>query len=77
MCINTKIIHIKGAVRTNIEIDDKLMAAAMKATGKKTKRETVEEALRQVVERKKRLKILDLRGIGWDGYRLEEIRRDK
>lgn len=64
-------------MRTNIEIDDKLMAKAMKAIGKKTKRETVEEALRQLVERKKRLKILDLRGIGWNGYPLEEIRRDK
>ena len=32
-------------MRTNIEIDDKLMAEAMKAMGTKTKRETVEKAL--------------------------------
>lgn len=64
-------------MRTNIEIDDKLMAQAMKAAGTKTKRETVEEGLRQLIERKKRLKILDLKGIGWDGYPLEDIRRDK
>lgn len=63
-------------MRTNIEIDDKLMKAAMKASGKKTKRETVEEALRGLVESRKRPKILDLKGVGWDGYPLEDIRLD-
>lgn len=64
-------------MRTNIDIDDKLMKAAMKASGKKTKRETVEEALRTLVEASKPLKILELRGIGWDGYPIDDIRRDK
>lgn len=64
-------------MRTNIDIDDKLMKAAMKAAGTKTKRETVEAGLQALVDRKKRLKILDLKGVGWDGYPLEEIRRDK
>ena len=36
-------------MRTNIELDDTLLAEAMKATGLPTKRATVEEALRIVV----------------------------
>ena len=36
-------------MRTNIEIDDKLMAAAQKASGHVTKKQTVEEALRLMV----------------------------
>lgn len=36
-------------MRTNIVIDDKLMKAAMRASGLKTKRETVEEALKALI----------------------------
>jgi len=36
-------------MRTNIEIDDKLMAEAQKAAGCSTKRQTVEEALRLMI----------------------------
>jgi len=36
-------------VRTNIEIDDKLMAEAQKVSGLATKRQTVEQALRLMV----------------------------
>jgi Arc/MetJ family transcription regulator len=36
-------------VRTNIEIDDKLMAEAQKASGLATKKQTVEQALRLMV----------------------------
>lgn len=65
-------------MRTNIEIDDKLMKAAMKASGKKTKRETVEEALKAFVDSRKRPKMLDLFGkLDWDGYPIDEIRRDR
>ena len=39
-------------MRTNIEIDDKLMEAAMAAGGFKTKREAVEEGLRMIKRRK-------------------------
>ena len=39
-------------MRTNIDIDDDLMAAAMAAGGFKTKREAVEEGLRLVSRRK-------------------------
>ena len=36
-------------MRTNIEIDDALMAEARKLTGRGTKKETVEEALRLMI----------------------------
>lgn len=36
-------------MRTNIDIDDKLMGEAMKATGAATKRATIEKALRTLV----------------------------
>ena len=37
-------------MRTNIEIDDSLMAAAQKASGQPTKKATVEEALRLMIK---------------------------
>jgi len=37
-------------VRTNIEIDDVLMAEAQKASGHATKKQTVEQALRLMVK---------------------------
>ncbi|MEH2536937.1 MULTISPECIES: type II toxin-antitoxin system VapB family antitoxin [unclassified Bradyrhizobium] len=36
-------------MRTNIEIDDALMAEAQKASGQQTKKQTVERALRLMV----------------------------
>ncbi len=36
-------------MRTNIEIDDRLMADAQKVSGHATKRQTVEEALRLMI----------------------------
>ena len=55
-------------MRTNIEIDDDLLAEAMKATGQVTKKATVEAALRHVVRRHRRLVAFDeTTGIGWDG----------
>ena len=63
-------------MRTNIEIDDKLMRAAMKAGRFKTKRETVEEALKLLVRRKQQRKFLDLLGkVKWEGD-LDAWRRD-
>jgi Arc/MetJ family transcription regulator len=37
-------------MRTNIEIDDALMAEAQKASGQTTKKQTVEEALRLMIK---------------------------
>lgn len=61
-------------MRTNIEIDDDLLAEAMAASGQTTKRATVEEALRQMVLTHRRREALEsLAGIGWEGD-LEEMR---
>ena len=62
-------------MRTNIEIDDTLMAAALAATGAHTKREVVELALTRLVELKAQAGILELEGVGWTGD-LDEMRRN-
>ncbi|MCO5082858.1 MAG: type II toxin-antitoxin system VapB family antitoxin [Rhizobiaceae bacterium] len=63
-------------MRTNIELDDELIAEAMKATGLKTKKATVEEALRQLVQNSlRRQAIHDMIGLGWEGD-LDEMRTD-
>jgi Arc/MetJ family transcription regulator len=55
-------------MRTNIDIDDKLMKQAMKATGAKTKKAAVEAALRQAVQLKKQEGIRKLFGkVQWEG----------
>lgn len=54
-------------MRTNIEIDDALMAAAMAAGEFKTKREAVEEGLRLIKRRKAYADLLAARGtLFWD-----------
>jgi Arc/MetJ family transcription regulator len=64
-------------MRTNIDIDDALLAAAMKASGLKTKKATVEEALRRLVrEHRQKNAIAELAGIGWEGD-LDAMREDR
>ncbi len=61
--------------RTNIDLDERLVMAGMKLTGCKTKKEVVNLALRELVARKKRKKILELEGkIAWAGD-LHEMRK--
>lgn len=61
-------------MRTNIVIDDKLMADALKASGLTTKKEAVEQALKLLVRRSKQQQIRDLRGkLKWEGD-LNEMR---
>ena len=55
-------------MRTNIDIDDTLMAEAMTALHLPTKRAVVEEGLRLIIRlHDQRQAFEDLRGIGWDG----------
>lgn len=64
-------------MRTNIDIDDTLMAEAMAATGLPTKRATVEEALRTLVRLRWQVEALaELEGLGWEGD-LDEMRQDR
>jgi Arc/MetJ family transcription regulator len=63
-------------MRTNIEINDKLMEDVLKATGAKTKREAVELGLKTLVPLKQQAEIRKLRGkITWEDD-LHAIRRD-
>jgi Arc/MetJ family transcription regulator len=64
-------------MRTNIIIDDELMAATLKATGLKTKREAVEEGLRTLLRLKQQTELRRLRGKHeWQGD-IDAMRRDK
>lgn len=64
-------------MRTNIVIDDKLMAATLKATGLKTKREAVEQGLKALLRLQQQTALRKLRGkYEWDAD-LDAMRRDK
>ena len=64
-------------MRTNIDIDDALMAEAMEASDEKTKKAVVEEALTELIRRKRQRDVLKSFGtIEWVGD-LDEMRRDK
>lgn len=54
--------------RTNIEIDDELIARVMERNGYRSKREAVDAALRKLdVKPFTREQILELEGMGWGG----------
>lgn len=64
-------------MRTNILIDDRLMAETLKATGIKTKREVVKLGLRTLLRLKQQTELRKLRGkYEWEGD-LDAMRRDK
>ncbi len=77
MCILKRKYTYKTTMRTNIVIDDQLMADALKATGLKTKREVVEMGLKTLIKLKQQEKIKAFKGkLKWEGN-LEEMRRDR
>ena len=64
-------------MRTNIDIDDKLMKQAMKATGATTKKAAVEASLQFTVQLHAQEHALkNLWGIGWEGD-LNEMRSSR
>ena len=64
-------------MRTNIVIDDKLMADTLRATGLRTKREVVELGLKTLLQLRGQSEVRKLRGkITWEGD-LDAMRRDK
>ena len=55
-------------MRTNIEIDDRLMRQAMRSSGARTKRAAVEEGLRLLIRTRSQRGIRRLRGkVSWEG----------
>jgi len=64
-------------MRTNIEIDDKLMAEALEVSGAGTKREAVELGLQALVRLKRQAEIRKYRGmLPWEGD-LDAMRTDR
>jgi Arc/MetJ family transcription regulator len=64
-------------MRTNIVIDDTLMRDTLRATGLKTKREAVDQALRTLLSLSRQAEIRRLRGkLDWKGD-LNAMRRDR
>jgi Arc/MetJ family transcription regulator len=73
----TKSYTFEAAMRTNIDIDDELMAEAQALSGAKTKRETVQEALRLLVQIRRQADILKMEGrYPWSGD-LDDMRTDR
>lgn len=66
-------------VRTNIVLDDDLVKEALKLSGSKTKKELIHLALKEFVENKRRLNLLDLEGkIEFsEGYDYKQMREMK
>ncbi len=63
--------------RTNIDIDDELLARVMERYGLRTKKEAVDSALRKMdVKPATREEILAMQGMGWDGD-LEAMRANR
>ncbi len=55
-------------MRTNIDIDDRLMEEAMKSSGSRTKRSAVEAGLRLLIQTRTQASIRKLRGkVKWQG----------
>jgi Arc/MetJ family transcription regulator len=49
-------------MRTNIVLDDRLVAEAMRATGARSKREVVDMALRELLAKHRARRVIALRG---------------
>ena len=63
--------------RTNVVLNDDLVAACQRATGLKTRRALIDHALSELLRHERQKKILELKGaVRWQGN-LEEWRRGR
>ena len=63
-------------MRTNIDIDDKILAKVMKILGTRTKKETVDSAFQEIIRMNKQRGMLEMHGkIQWEGD-IDAWRRD-
>lgn len=68
---------MRSMSRTNIDIDDELITRVMERYGLRTKKETVDRALRKLdVTPATREEILAMRGMGWEGD-LDQMRANR
>jgi Arc/MetJ family transcription regulator len=64
-------------MRTNVVINDDLMASALKVSGLRTKKDAIEEGLKLLVQVKSQKEIKHYRGkLKWSGN-LDQMRLDK
>ena len=64
-------------MKTHIDIDDALLAEAMDVGGHRTKRDTVNTALREYIDLRRRQELLALSGkVRWEGD-LEQLRKSR
>jgi len=66
-------------MRTNIVLDDQLVSEAQALSQIKTKRELIEQALKEFVAHRKRLNLRDLKGMGGirEDYDYKSLREGK
>jgi Arc/MetJ family transcription regulator len=55
-------LHMEAVMRTNIDLDDKLVDEAMRLSGAKTKKEVVGLALEALIKARKRPDLMELVG---------------
>ena len=62
---------------TNLAIDDQLLDKALKISGFRTKKDTVNEALREVIRKREQKKVVELFGTVeyYDDYQPKNYRR--
>jgi Arc/MetJ family transcription regulator len=68
-------------MRTTVEVNDKLLEEAMRASGSGTKKDAINSALKEYVRAKRREQLRKLIG-GWDDFGLtlgdlEKMRRER
>jgi Arc/MetJ family transcription regulator len=64
-------------MRTNIDLDEALIAEAMALTGLSTKKATVEEALRRLIRSARQNRAIEnMHDMGWEGD-LDALRRTR
>ena len=64
-------------MRTNIDIDDELLAEAQELAGTRTKKATVEFALAELIRRRRAKSLIQLRGTVDFDLDLDESRRGR
>ena len=75
--VGVSMVYCLCMSRTNIDIDDELIAEAMRKYGLKTKKDAVDLALRRLVGPRLSPEFFEsMRGIGWDGD-LDEMRESR
>ena len=71
-------IRVYGeVVRTNIDIDDELLAEAQALAGTRTKKATVEFALTELIRRRRAKSMIQLRGVVDLDLDLDQSRRGR